>query len=208
MRAPLRNLAGIRPEAGLVAVVSVLLGSTAFDSFRSSTFWVQYSQETESSITTINTGLLVAARLVVGVTFTIATTAFAGDDRLPRWSHPAALAHSIVPIIVGYMIAHYLSFFDEYGQQTLLQLSDPLGRGDNLFGTADWEVNYWLSLNPSLLALIKVMAIVVGHVLGVVAAHDRSLQILPLRRQFSGQLPLLLAMTLYTFSGLYLLFGL
>lgn len=55
---------------------------------------------------------------------------------------------------------------------------------------------------------LKVVAIVTGHVLGVVAAHDRALIVLPRQHQITGQLPLLAAMTLYTFSGLYLLFGL
>ena len=50
-----------------------------------------------------------------------------------------------MPIIVGYMVAHYLSYFVEYGQNTLIQLSDPFSRGDDYLGTADLQVSYWLS---------------------------------------------------------------
>ena len=113
--------------------------------------------------------------------------------------------HSLVPIIVGYVFAHYLSFFVEVGQQTLIYLSDPLVRGDNLLGTADLQVDYWLSLHPTFLAYTKVIAIVGGHVLGVVAAHDRALKLLPRRDQLTGQLPLLTVMVAFTIGGLYLL---
>ncbi|GAW49774.1 MULTISPECIES: hypothetical protein [unclassified Nocardioides] len=208
IRAPMRNLAEISARVGLVAVVAVLLGSTAFDSFRSSRSWVQFSQSTTADITLINTTLLVGACSIVGVTFVVATMATGVDTTMRRRDLPATFAHSLVPIVVGYMIAHYLTFFVEVGQQTLAQISDPLGNGANLFGTAGWQPNFWLSLHPSMLASIKVASIVTGHVLGVIAAHDRALSVLPRQHQVTGQLPLLAAMTLYTFAGLYLLFGL
>lgn len=209
LASPLRNLARLTgPPAGLVAVVAVLLGSTAFDSWREAPTWVRFVQTSSWSITVLNTGMLLIAVLVVGLVFVAATRSTGVDRARSSPSElPARLAHSIVPIVVGYMIAHYLSYFVEVGQTTLILASDPFGTGANLLGAADWKVNYWLSLHPSLLATIKVLAIVTGHVLGVIAAHDRSLQLLPRRHQVSGQLPLLFAMVLYTFMGLYLLFG-
>lgn len=208
LRSPLHNLATVRGEPGLVAVVAVLLGSTGFDSFNSSTFWIQFSQDTSADITLVNTALLIVACTLVGGTFSLATMATPVVPGVLRRQLPRAMAHSIIPIIIGYIVAHYLTFFVEYGQQTLIQVSDPLSDGSNLFGTADWSVNYWLSEDPTRLATIKVLAIVIGHVLGVVMAHDRALQTIPKRHHVIGQLPLLAAMTLYTFSGLYLLFGL
>jgi hypothetical protein len=68
-------------------------------------------------------------------------------------------------------------------------------------------VSYWLSAHPSTLAVTKVVAVVTGHVLGVVAAHDRAMRLLPRRHQLTGQLPLLFVMVFYTVTGLYLLFG-
>lgn len=206
---PLRHLARIRPEPGLVAVVSVLLGSTAWDSFSRSGTWVRYVQSTETNQTLLNTGMLVLAVVVVGTTFSLATMATprASTASIARRTMPGRLAHSIVPIIVGYMTAHYLSFLLETGQQTIIDASDPMGTGANLFGTADWSINYWLSRNPTLLANVKVLAIVTGHVLGVVAAHDRAIGLLSKRHHVIGQLPLLAAMVLYTYGGLYLLFG-
>ena len=47
----------------------------------------------------------------------------------------------------------------------------------------------------------------VGHVLGVVAAHDRAVRVLPKKHQVTGQLPMLFAMIAFTVGGLYLLFA-
>lgn len=205
---PLRNLARITAEPGLVAVVAVLLGSTAYDSWSSSTTWIRYVQSNNVDEARLGTMLMVLIVLAVAVTFTLACMATAADPaRSPRTGLPRRLAHSLVPIIVGYMVAHYLTFFVEYGQQAVIQMSDPAGTGANLFGTSNMPVNYWLSQNPSVLASIKVVAIVTGHVLGVIAAHDRAIALLPRRHHVAGQLALLVAMVSYTFMGLYLLFG-
>jgi len=144
---------------------------------------------------------------VVGVTFSAATMATGVQEEFGRRTLPDRFAHSVVPIIVGYVVAHYLSYFVEVGQQTVVQLSDPLGKGWNLLGTADWTVSYWLSTHPTFLAILKVLSVVTGHVLGVIAAHDRAVKLLPKRHQLTGQLPLLFVMVFYTVTGLYLLFG-
>ena len=112
-----------------------------------------------------------------------------------------------MPIIVGYIVAHYLTYLVEYGQQTFIQVSDPFSNGSNWFGTADWRANYWFTYHPTLLANIKVLAVILGHVVGVVAAHDRAIRLLPKRHQLTGQLPLLVAMIAFTVGGLLLLFA-
>lgn len=210
LRSPLANLDGVRAAPGLVAVVAVLFGSTAFDSFKDSGVWLRFTQSTVLHISTLNTVVLLAFCAVVGVSFAIATMATGVDDSrydVRRSALPDMFAHSVVPIIVGYITAHYLTYFVESGQQTLIQLSDPMASGANLLGTADWQVSYWLSAHPTFLAVTKVLAVVTGHVLGVIAAHDRAVKLLPKRHQLTGQLPLLLVMVFYTVTGLYLLFG-
>jgi hypothetical protein len=81
--------------------------------------------------------------------------------------------------------AHYLSYLVERGQQAIIGLADPLGHGRNLLGLGDAQVNYVLSLHPSVLATIKVCCVVGGHA-GVIAAHDRALRVLPARYQLTG----------------------
>jgi hypothetical protein len=61
--------------------------------------------------------------------------------------------------------------------------------------------------HPTVLSVFAVAAIIVGHLLAVIAAHDAALRILPRRHHLTGQLALVLLMVGYTFTGLWLLFG-
>ena len=58
------------------------------------------------------------------------------------------MAHSLIPIVVGYIFAHYLSYLVERGQQAVFALADPLGRGWNPLGLAHMHVAYVLSAHP------------------------------------------------------------
>lgn len=202
VRSPLHNLDGVPQVPGLVAVVSVLLGSTAFDSFKDSLAWLQFLLDVGGNVHLVETLALLGFCIVVGGLFSLAAV-LAGGGR--RRHLPTVFAHTLVPIIVGYVVAHYLSLLVETGQRGLIELSDPMGTGADLLGTADLQVNYWLSNNQDFLAWTKVLSIVGGHVLGVVAAHDRAMRVLPEGRRLLGQVPLLLVMVGYTVSGLYLL---
>jgi hypothetical protein len=207
IRSPLANLDTVVARPGLVAVVAVLFGSTAFDSFRDSIRWVRFVQDSSLPTFLLNNLAILTFCIVVGLVFALGCVLTGVGDDLERRELPNRFAHSVVPIIVGYIVAHYLSYLVEVGQSTLILASDPLGNGSNLLGTADLGVNYWLSYHPTLLADTKVIAVVLGHVLGVVAAHDRAVRILPRRHQLTGQLPLLFAMVAFTVGGLYLLFA-
>jgi len=204
---PLANLARIPVRPGLVVVAAVLLGSTAFDSFKDSEFWLETVQTSDLSLTWLNFGGMVALISLVGGLFTVATMTTGIHEGHRRWMLPGEFAHSLIPIVVGYIFAHYLSYLVEQGQTTLIQLSDPFTDGSNYLGTGDRAVNFWLSLHPTFLSVTKVAAVVTGHVLAVIAAHDTAVRLLPKRHQLSGQLPLLLVMVGFTVGGLYLLFG-
>lgn len=206
VRSPLANLDSLEVRPGLAAVVGTLFGSTAYDSFRESSPWLKFVQGSEISGTLLaNVGLLT---FCLGATAIFAAgSMLTGVEKVRRRDLPNQFAHSIVPIVFGYLIAHYFRYAFEQTQQTLIFASDPFGRGDDLFGTADLQVSYWLSYHPTLLANIKVGAVVLGHVVGVVAAHDRAIKLLPKRHQLTGQLSLLVAMVGFTAGGLYLLFA-
>jgi hypothetical protein len=130
------------------------------------------------------------------MTFSLAARATGGVDAQRRRELPGLMAHSLIPIVIGYVFAHYLTYLVERGQQTVILL----------FGL-DANVSYVLSVHPSVLATIKVSCVVLGHIGGVIAAHDRALHLLPKRHQLTGQLAMMLVMVAYTFTGLYLLFG-
>jgi hypothetical protein len=207
IRSPLANLDATPATPGLLAVVAVLFGSTAYDAFRESTRWLSFIQGNGASITLqTNLGLL-GFCIVVGLIFWVACVATGVGPEQSRRELPNQLAHSVVPIVIGYIVAHYLSYFVEVGTQTLIQASDPLSNGSNVLGTAGLTVPYWLSYHPRFLAVMKVLAVVTGHVVGVIAAHERAVKILPRKHQLTGQLPLLAAMIAFTVGGLYLLFS-
>jgi hypothetical protein len=157
----------------------------------------------------VDTAALAASCALVGLTLVLVarcTGRRPGDAAVPAAELPRRLAPSMVPIVVGYVAAHYLGYFVEQGPTTLRQLSDPMSDGADLLGTADWPVSHWLSFHPATLASAKVVAVVAGHVVAAVAAHDRVLQLLR-RRRVRGQLAMAGAMVGYTGGGLYLLFA-
>ena len=116
-------------------------------------------------------------------------------------------AHTLIPIALAYLVAHYFSLFvfQEQAQFTYL-LSDPLGTGHtDLFGTAGGGVDYNL-LSANAIWYVQVGALVVGHVLGLMLAHDRALVYWPdYRRATASQYWMLAVMVAFTCFGLYLL---
>lgn len=206
-RGPLSNLSSIEPRPGLIGVVGVLFGSTGFDSFGESPAYVSFVQGSTINGNLINNATL--ALFCAGATAIIALgcvlTGVAPEQR--RRDLPNEFAHSIVPIVIGYVVAHYLNYFVEVGSRTLRLASDPFSNGSDYLGTGNVADITYLAFHPTLLANIKVGAVVVGHVIAAVVAHERALRLLPRRHQLTGQLPLLLAMVGFTSGGLYLLFS-
>lgn len=205
IRNPFDGLDGLAAAPGLVAVVCVLLGSTAYDGFSSSTFWINLTQSGPLPALVSGTlglagGVLLAAGLLGIGTWAAGTLA-----RRPVTGLPTAFVHSVVPVAVGYLIAHYFSLLLFEGQHTLILASDPLGNGANLFGTASRGVDFSL-VSATGIATVQVAAIVLGHIAGVVAAHDRAVRLFPIRHAALSQLPLLALMIAYTLGGLTLLF--
>jgi hypothetical protein len=207
VRSPLANLDTVVVRPGLVGVVAVLFGSTAYDSFQDSQPWVRFTNDHIAQAQLLNHLALVGFCVGVGLILAVGSVLTGVGPEQSRRALPDLFAHSVVPIIVGYIVAHYLSYLVETGQNTLILMSDPMGTGSNLFGTGDLTVNYWLSYHPTLLATTKVVAVVVGHILGVVAAHERAIRLLPRQHQVTGQLSMLVAMIAFTAGGLYLLFA-
>jgi len=86
-----------------------------------------------------------------------------------------------------------------------VRLIDPLVTGADWLGLGGLTVSSAL-VAPAIVANVQVVAIVVGHVCGVVVAHDRAVRLFPRRAAVLGQLPLLVLMVALTCLGLFLLF--
>ncbi len=88
-----------------------------------------------------------------------------------------------------------------------VNLSDPLGRGWNVLGTADLTVSTAVYAHPTGVAVLQLVAIVVGHLVGIVVAHEKAISLLAPTAALRGQWPMLVIMVGYTCAGLVLLFS-
>ena len=115
-------------------------------------------------------------------------------------------AHTLIPIAFAYLVAHYFSLFvfQEQAQFTYL-LSDPLGTGADIFGTANSGIDYGV-IGARAVWYIQVAALVIGHVCGLTMAHDRAVAYWDDYKLASrSQLWMLAVMVGFTCTGLYLL---
>ena len=207
LRVPLSALSSLEVRPGTAAVVFVVLGSTTFDGLSRTTFWTDIlNQRTGWSATFVSTIGLVWIIAVVCIAYLVATRITARlTDEDPAIVAAAFIA-SLVPIAFAYSVAHYFSLLVFDGQNLIALASDPFGRGWDLFGTIDQTVNYRL-VTVREIALVQAGAIVVGHVSGVVVAHDRAVERYRPRVAIRSQYPLLGVMIAYTVGGLAILLG-
>ncbi|HEX4361243.1 MAG TPA: hypothetical protein VH141_27155 [Pseudonocardia sp.] len=186
LRNPFRGLNEVTAAPGLVAVLAVWWGSTVFDGVSGTPWWA-----TTSQLAAARSG--VPAELIATAVLAALIGLVAGSYRLATGALAGRLVSTLIPIAVGYTIAHYASLLLTEGPRGLVQLVDPAAPTPT--GAPA----------PLLVAGIQVVAILVGHVVGVIAAHDRSAALLPEHRRLADQIPLVLLMIVYTMIGLYLL---
>ena len=212
IRPPLSGLATLEPSPALLWLVIVALGSTTFDGFSRLRWWADILGDRVGWNRTLvqTVGFLWIVALVgaayLGACLLAARLGDTATNELGRNDIAERFAPSLVPIALAYAIAHYFSLLIFEGQNALIQASDPFGKGWNVFGTATWRVDYGL-VSTRTIAMVQALAIVIGHVLGVVLAHDRAVERLPGDVALRSQYPLLGVMVGYTIGGLLLLFG-
>jgi len=118
-------------------------------------------------------------------------------------------APSILPIALGYHIAHYLTTLLVDGQYVLVALSDPFNTGaDYLRLGAHSVTTGFLNTAGTVRAIWLTQAgtVVVGHVIAILLAHGLALRVFgTARRAVISQAPLAIFMVAYTFFGLWLL---
>jgi hypothetical protein len=204
---PLAGLNAWHAPPGATAVVAALLGSTAFDSFANTSWWIGVVQSSNVPTVVWGTGGLLALIIIVFVSFSLAAAWMGRYGNLRAAAYPRLMVASLLPIVLGYVVAHYATLLIVEGQRTAINFSDPLGRGWNVFGSAEMGVNSAIFSYPTAVALVQLCAIVGGHVLGIVCAHEKAVALLPPDRALRGQWPLLLVMVGYTCAGLVLLFS-
>jgi hypothetical protein len=228
LRPPLAGVADLDLVSGTLPLLCVMIGSTAFDGGAEGPLWTGVSDnirrtaidagsslngalEIASSIGLALAILLIAGIYLLGISGMRTVGKPDGDDvpadarKGDTRSFAGLFVHSLVPIAFAYVLAHYFSALWFEGQASLPLASDPLGNGHDYFGWADKTVDYG-SLSSTTLWYIQVATLVLGHVAGLVLAHDRALWLYKnVRKATRSQYWMLVVMVGFTSLGLWLL---
>jgi len=218
VRAPLSSLFRLDMVPGTVALLCVMIGSTSFDGFSNGVIWNDVAPQLQKFFVddlgaSLNTGLELAFTVgllfMILLVFGIYRLGVAGMrlyDPNRSWLVLARrFAISLVPISLAYVIAHYFSLLAYQGQAMAALASDPLGHGSDLFGTATVSINYNV-VSASGIWYVQVAALVIGHVAGLMVAHERAVGDYPdTRIAVRSQLWMLGVMVVFTSLGLWIL---
>ena len=185
VRPPLGGLPRLDPVTGTVALISVMIGTVTFDGLSQGRLWKDLAIELTDGVTSLGIPITDAPKVVSTIGLVVCVVLVAlfyragiagarsvggdiGEERLR-----GAFVHSLVPIAMVYVAAHYLTFLLFEGQAIRYLASDPFGQGWDLFGTASAAIDYsLLSQNGAWYA--QVAFVVVGHVAALILAHDRA----------------------------------
>jgi len=180
VRPPLAGLARLDAVAGTVAFVLVMIGTVTFDGLSQGQLWKDVTGDAAiDAPRLVNTaGLLLGVALVsTFYALGVAGARSVGGER-DAAELRRAFVHSLVPIALVYVAAHYLTFLVFEGQSIVYLASDPLGRGWDLFGTAGAAVDFGV-LSQNSAWYLQVGFVVTGHVAALALAHDRALTLYP-----------------------------
>jgi len=163
--------------AGADVLLLVAIGGIAFDGINNTNWWLLDVVGTRQgwSRTLVSTaGLVFFVGVAAIMWFGAVRWAARRSDDDPV-AVGAAHVPALVPVVVGYAIAHYVAVFFIQSFNAFALASDPFGKGWDLFGTIDWIFDYsWLSLRT--VAWVGVIAMAVTHIGAAFVVHDRTLQ--------------------------------
>jgi hypothetical protein len=185
-RKPLSGLPGLTTPPGTVALLAVMIGAVTFDGAAEAPIWTgvapdiarffqdlglspQRALEVTFLIGLLGAVLLVAGFYRLGV---LGARSVGGGFSAHRLA--TAFIHTLVPIALAYVAAHYITLLLFQGQAITFLASDPLGDGANLFGTADTQIDYGV-IGANATWYWQVGFVVAGHVAALTLAHDRAL---------------------------------
>ena len=214
VRMPFSGLSISDATPGMTAFVAIMLGTTFFDGFSRTSIWQNRYYDVQVDLLDrpgladlvgqlMSVGGLLLAVAFISLAFRLAVL---GTESIgERADLSREFVDSLIPITLVYVIAHYFSLLLYQGQVGFRLLSDPWGRGWDLFGTHDYQPNFTF-LTPHTIWYTQVAALVIGHVAGLAVAHDRAVGLFrSARMALWTQYPMLVLMVLYTVGGLWVL---
>jgi hypothetical protein len=190
VRPPLGGLPRLDAQPGTVAFVLTMIGSVTFDGLSQGQVWRDISTPLDDELISLGMTLSDAQKITgtLGLLACVAAvSAFYSLGILGARSVGGGLSvdklrvafvHSLIPIALVYVAAHYFTFLIFEGQAIIYLASDPLGQGWDLFGTATRAVDYGV-LSQENAWYLEVGFVVVGHVAALALAHDRALVLYP-----------------------------
>ena len=199
----------------IMAFVLLLLSTVLYDGFLNTPEWTMLESAIGALVRSPGEFELIAVRsiglfafwlLFLGAYLLIAAmmSAAAGGSRSPR-EVAQHFAFTLIPIAIGYHVAHYLVFLLVQGQYVIPLISDPFGWGWDLFGTAGYRVDIAV-IGARFAWYTAVAAILVGHMISVYLAHITAMrEFEPRRMTLRSQIPLTALMVLFTFISLSIL---
>jgi len=227
LRPPAEGLLKERPLTfSMMALVLALLATVTFDGLLETPLWARVDFAVfdaasdpdlpfwklglgeDQAVRLVRTiGLIACVLIFLGAYMVVcrATAAISGTHAVTTGTVARQFVLTLVPISLAYHVAHYFSLLFIGGQYAIPLLSDPLGKGWNLFGTATYRVDISI-VTPRLHWTIAVVAVVLGHVIAVYLAHVTALRVFHDRRAaLLSQLPMVLLMIGYTMVSLWIL---
>jgi len=217
LRRPLSRITRLDPIPGTVALLCVSIGTTSFDGFGQGQAWANLANDLQQPFLDLGATPATALELASTIGLVSAVLIVSGLYRLGVMGmhtvsreHPTSelarqFVHTLTPIAVAYVIAHYFSLLAFQGQAMAFLSSDPLGHGSNLFGTASATIDYNI-VSAQGIWYVQVGALVIGHVAGLTLAHDKALVVYRnVREATRSQYWMLLVMITFTSLGLWLL---
>jgi hypothetical protein len=220
VRPPLSGAPALDAGPGTVALLCTMIGTVSFDGLSQGQLWTgQGGIAPELQQRFVNLGF--TGEVALEITFTIGLLTMVGlisglyrlgvigMHTVGRGRDTTELSrrfvHSLIPIALAYVVAHYFSLLMYQGQAVAYLVSDPLGDGSNVFGTATATINYNL-VGANGVWYVQVFALVLGHAAGLTLAHDRALVVYDrVRDATRSQYWMLAVMVAFTSLGLWLL---
>ena len=188
LRRPLSGLPRLEHLPGTVAVLAVMIGTVTFDGASEAPLWSGISPDIAAFFGDVGLAPQRAFELAFLIGLLGAVLLVAGFYRLGiQGAHGVGggfsasrlaneFVHSLVPIALAYVAAHYFTLLLFDGQRLFYAISDPLGRGSDLFGTAGTQPDFGF-IGANAIWYWQVGFVVLGHVAALMLAHDRALAI-------------------------------
>lgn len=193
-------------QLSLTALVVMLLTSVLFDGIHASPAWLQYEHLIRSvplfqnDINGYRVGFAGLVLLWMSLLLIFLITCHVMRKMLPAHTTMLDISHnfalSLLPIAAAYLMAHNFSSFFLQGQNIFALLSDPFGKGWDLFGTAHFYPDITL-IDAKLTWYVATISIVTGHVISVLWADNIAMNYVESNPWFLN-LPMTLVMIAFT----------